>query len=1189
MKNDNTIAQQTISDIPARNEPEADSTCIIYQTNDLVRSLYRIMDAPREGGFGRVYHVYHTGWNVELALKQPKGNVFIDSKEKDTFIRECINLFRLGLHEHIVLCYYVREINGVLSIFSEWMAGGSLKDLIYKKAENLYSGEEKTVLARILDISIQFARGLHYAHKRGLIHKDVKPDNLLMTASGTIKIADFGIAEAKELFSKEKSLSIQYCSPEQMGGRPLTIQTDIWSWGVSVLEAFLGDLKWSNGVVAGYACEEYFDQTIIPMPEAMKNILRRCFHDNPAQRWDNFGEVEVLLREIYESETGSLYPRPMPKAVVDTAATLNNKALSYLDMEMPGEAEKCWVKALLKQPDHLDSIFNKTLYLWRNAQIDDIQAIDAIRNIYENNPGDSTSLWLYANFCMERRDYQTAIQLINEKKLWNDKRYDSLIRVAQPAGDKPVCRLLSEDVRYAGQLHLADKNTLILSYSDKGFEKWAIDVSTGGVPEKIHLAGRYEWEWEQAAALCCSSNGTYIATLEGKTDEYGRPANGNAVCLWDTGRRQCSLRIVSPLFSSHKVKGACFHKDNKRLMTIAWGDEDNSVGELKTWEVSNGACLHTISIDEVNSSILLFAPGAKVVAIGTRDGVVKLFDTQTGALLTTLHVSARKANIRILHFTPDGQYLHVVDADNVVTQWYCSDGRLRYRHAHGLGENIHFFPDGKHLYSISSDCKLIDIATGQCIHTSHEYLPGSDLLYAGREYALAIAAKQPGDSPVKTLILLNLPKAGREFLVRWSLSRVAGAQEMQDQKRRFNQLIAEVKTCIQKREIKAALKYMEKVFNMPFVHRPTRHKLYDEIGQYCRVRGLRALVQEKDAGQASHTYAFNPEGYVIANDWLYDIINDKYLHKFDESLILYTFSPDNKYVFGVDRASKHPLSIKVFDTHTGKYLFEFEQAHDNAIHALTVSMNGKHLLSGSDDKTAKLWNIQKRKCIHTFRHEHAVKNAFFGPDATIVTLSMAPGHKQGELMLWQIRDEKAQLLGKQVSCAYPNYNNSKLLAGIAGGVEQIDLHTLKTNAVCRHKNPHYCITDVRFFPDERYALSVGFPGWICYWDLHAGKCLFSYKNEGVRLSLHPVGNYAIAYAANCSLIRIDPLYEFSGWADWHEAARPYLEHFLFLYPDGTRNDAEKILIPELQRHGFGWLTTEGILEQWERMKNCNYK
>jgi serine/threonine protein kinase len=861
--NDNTVSLQTVSETPDSRSGSSESVSrTLYGANDVIRSLYRVVDAPREGGFGRVYCVHHTGWDILLALKQPKENALVDNVAKAKFIEECTNLFRVNLHDNVVTCFYVRQIDGILSIFSEWMAGGSLSDWIYKTGK-LYRGTPEEQLERILDISIQCARGLGWAHKKGLIHKDIKSDNLLMTDDGVAKIADFGIAEAKELYSKEKSYSKKYCSPEQMGGRPLTIQTDIWSWGVSVLEAFVGHMDWDNGLVAGYDCERYFNQAAIPMPEALKNILRRCFQYNPAERWDNFGEIEVLLREIYETETGRLYARPMFKSVGETAATLNNKALSYLDMEMPAEAEKCWQQALRKQPDHLDTIFNKTLYLWRNGGIDQTRAIEIVKDMYENDPDDPNKIWLYVNFCMEWHDHKTAKQLIDEKNLHNDKRYSHVLRA----------------------IRLSDKR----------------------------------------------------------------------------------------------------------------------------------------------------------------------------------------------------------------------------------------------------------------------------------------------------------------FTVRWLLSDIVDTQQMQDQRRRFNQLVAEVKTCIQKKEIKAALKYVEKIFLMPSVHRPIRHRLYDEIGRYCRIKGVRALVQEREMGRADHGYTFNSQGYVISNGWMHDVVNDKYLHKFDESLLIYTFSPDDSLVFGVGKTGKYPLSVKVFDTLTGKYLFEFENAHDGAVNALAVSGNGRHLLSCSDDKTAKLWNIQKRRCIRVFHHEHEVKSAFFGPDANIVTLSMASHDSQGELISWHIRDQKRETLGEGISCASPNYDNGKVLAGVSGTLRLIDLRTLETNDVGRHKNPDYRISDVRFFPDERYALSVGHPGWICYWDLSSGRCLYSYKNPGVRLSLHPVGNYAIAYDADSSLIRIDPVYEFSGWADWHEDVRPYLEHFISRHPDCTKNDVEKILMPELQRRGYGWITLEGVTDRWEQMRNCELK
>ncbi|MDD3337085.1 MAG: protein kinase, partial [Eubacteriales bacterium] len=144
-------------------------------------NTYRIESNAIEGGMGAVWRVHHTGWNVDLAMKRPKASLFQSEKQKENFVKEnfvheCESWINLGLHPHIVSCYYVREIGNVPSIFSEWMDGGSLKDAI--KDGRLYEGN---AAERILDIAIQFARGLHYAHEQGLIHQDVKPDNLLLT------------------------------------------------------------------------------------------------------------------------------------------------------------------------------------------------------------------------------------------------------------------------------------------------------------------------------------------------------------------------------------------------------------------------------------------------------------------------------------------------------------------------------------------------------------------------------------------------------------------------------------------------------------------------------------------------------------------------------------------------------------------------------------------------------------------------------------------------------------------------------------------------------------------------------------------------------------------------------------------------------------------------------------------------
>jgi serine/threonine protein kinase len=125
----------------------------------LILDTYRIVGGPIAGGMGQVWRVRHTGWDVDLALKQPHAKLFKNAAQKANFINECYAWLDLGLHPHIVSCYYIREIGGVPSIFSEWMDGGSLNDWIYSasrsEAPKLYRGGEEAALERSLDVAIQ--------------------------------------------------------------------------------------------------------------------------------------------------------------------------------------------------------------------------------------------------------------------------------------------------------------------------------------------------------------------------------------------------------------------------------------------------------------------------------------------------------------------------------------------------------------------------------------------------------------------------------------------------------------------------------------------------------------------------------------------------------------------------------------------------------------------------------------------------------------------------------------------------------------------------------------------------------------------------------------------------------------------------------------------------------------------------
>lgn len=127
-----TIEKSTIVD--------AKSSDVSIEKGGIILNLYNVESDPLVGGMGKIFRVHHTGWNVDLALKQPKQELFQNEHQKAMFVHECEAWINLGLHSHIVSYYDVREIGGTLSIFSEWMECDSLKGFINRNVYLLKNG-----------------------------------------------------------------------------------------------------------------------------------------------------------------------------------------------------------------------------------------------------------------------------------------------------------------------------------------------------------------------------------------------------------------------------------------------------------------------------------------------------------------------------------------------------------------------------------------------------------------------------------------------------------------------------------------------------------------------------------------------------------------------------------------------------------------------------------------------------------------------------------------------------------------------------------------------------------------------------------------------------------------------------------------------------------------------------------------
>lgn len=203
-------------------------------------SHYRIIEKLGEGGMGVVYLAEDTKLKREVAIKFLPRHISLNEKEKKRFEIEAQAAASLN-NPHITTIYAIEEFNDDVFIVMEHIDGVELK-------EKIKSGPVPP--EKVTDIAIQIAEGLEAAHKKGIVHRDIKSSNIMITENGDAKIMDFGLAK----LSNRDNLTrlgmtvgtISYMSPEQTDGADVGYQTDIWSLGIVMYELLTGELPFKG-------------------------------------------------------------------------------------------------------------------------------------------------------------------------------------------------------------------------------------------------------------------------------------------------------------------------------------------------------------------------------------------------------------------------------------------------------------------------------------------------------------------------------------------------------------------------------------------------------------------------------------------------------------------------------------------------------------------------------------------------------------------------------------------------------------------------------------------------------------------------------------------------------------------------------------------------------------------------------
>ena len=268
-----------------------------------ISDRYQIIKTIGEGGMANVYLAYDTILDRDVAVKVLRGDLATDDTFVRRFQREALSASSLS-HPNIVEVYDVGEDNGSYYIVMEYIKGKHLKQLLKQRG--------KLTLTEVVDIMLQVTDAMSVAHDNYIIHRDIKPQNIMILENGLIKITDFGIAMAlnSTQLTQTNSVmgSVHYLPPEQASGKGATIQSDVYSMGILMYELLTGELPFrgDNAVeIALKQIKEPFpsvrdkNQSV---PQSIENIIYKATAKNTKNRYTDARELHDDLKTALTDE-----------------------------------------------------------------------------------------------------------------------------------------------------------------------------------------------------------------------------------------------------------------------------------------------------------------------------------------------------------------------------------------------------------------------------------------------------------------------------------------------------------------------------------------------------------------------------------------------------------------------------------------------------------------------------------------------------------------------------------------------------------------------------------------------------------------------------------------------------------------------------------------------------------------------
>jgi len=703
--------------------PDSASSKSMWKVGDLIEGKYEVTAIAGQGGMGVVYKIHHREWNIDMAVKTPLPALVKDAAAKARFLREAQIWVDLGLHPNLVQCWYVRELSGLPRVFVDYLGGGSLKDWFQKGR----IGPGKW--AGIIDLMVQACDGLGYAHERGVVHRDIKPGNMLMREDGQLCITDFGlvkVAGVEDIESDEPrpqgsgmhdivtsdltrtGLSLgtpQYGAPEQWGkARHVDARADIYALGITLYELCCGRRPFDESgkgepaqvIIARHLSVRPPDPRSHrkDLPAPLAELALKCLEKDPAKRPQTLKDVRDALAAAHAKILGTPLERETPEIAESRASGLNNRAVSMWDLGQPAQAEAAWREALELDPRHPESIYNSSLLAFRAGRITDFDAVNQLREAAKTQ----RKAHLYLGYLF----LETCNPLDAEKAL--QEALDPEIADPTISGDGHAWRALGhaklalEKYRDAEAAYLKALQLIPVDDIAKLCASQARACQRARLGRCLHPnigpARVIEDRIGSVRAIAVAPDGRSLFS-DGALNSVcqfelptGRQANNfsghtkQVLCVAPTpdgkhlicGGEDSILRmwtldtgfIVDDFYGKGHIGSINALAVSADSSTAITGGSDKSV---RVWELGKGTLLRTLWGHDESVTCVAFSPGEKLIVSGGSDATIRVWEMPSGKNIALL--KSQLTPLKALVFAPDGKHLYSAGSDGRLLKWDC--------------------------------------------------------------------------------------------------------------------------------------------------------------------------------------------------------------------------------------------------------------------------------------------------------------------------------------------------------------------------------------------------------------------------------------------------------------------------------------------------------------------------------------